>query len=1208
MDLNQFLSGFRITPESLSKIKNRVFVVGKFNTSNAGAQEYLFTRKNINDPRFSKIVESANGRETISTIGGLEYADFIKLIEPKLSEKREYKEDYNGEKIPYFILSPKLSGADDGVAYVLDNYNYFDVRGSSNSDQPYYQENKPSLNIKDFLSYQIDANSPFPGKEIYRQIRSNLKSFCDFQSKNHELIKVFAKLLANYAGKDGIPPGLGKNAELPVNFLSVFIDYLYYEKPIDEEFDKKLALVDFSSVPGWKDALTNDASKAKLLSYIKNLLGYFKYYLTKPADFNKHVAFPGIKEILNEKEISPSLQKQFVASMEAYNMLMQIIQSKVLLSMVLRWAISYFENDIKEIKKEPNDDIKFKMIERAILHGEHGIKKPAAGNLPQGYSINQLIEDFKRYFRDICDYVFNSGLEVNIKKYEAFPEVIKSVADDILNTKDKRETINRMMGLGYEQKEAMVKALQNIFVDIIIPKIFKTPGLSYDELINKYKEYETDLFFTEAMLKIADDDKLDKIIEKAVQDQPDRPNTIGNQMATLIDVTFGVLMAPQVQNNVKNISMTLTNVRLIGGATDSIINKKSPSLLGIGGITTKISKDNKFQPGETNAMAAEKKRIGAGLDLKGIEHHANVQDWLLEAEKEQKLIADRTEKPIDAKKDTEPASLTESAVIVQDKKGLAVTQYDANEKNQPLIKFDQVPELHEIEVPNLALAIKQLVSATAEEKDMQIQRVNAIVENTISVYQKNLASIFDRFAGIGKLPSFKNKVEAFTLTWLLLLSKDKLELGEAGSNLYELLIDLVEKLDSNEPNLQSFFRENSLTKYINKNHFTDKAIDGAGDGFRAIRNILEEQSRQSLKNVVQFVSELKGIRYLIDEMNKGEDDAELIVINAYHYEFIDWLKNPPANYTGHLLDATGLANNNERNPKFASTIFMTDLSFANDGWDNIVYNKTVFLTSLGDNNLLNNNGNNRVLPPICIATSAIRPNARDYWHIEGNTFEQLAQKSISPVVILGPSIPLNKPDDYLFPTVLASGYIFCSHLISKGRPQQLKIFDEIANISKKRFRVLQYGTAKLHESIDYIINAQGAGNEDYAYIADFYMYIILLLASAAKNNIILYNQFSWEQFYSIFYNNQGFGSQNYNSSVTLNNSLISNIYSMDKISISQSLYNFAGRVPNNQNNNGNNSIVDPDDIYALSLKIDNRTKQIVQGQWFQRVITLLNLY
>ncbi|MFT3908016.1 MAG: hypothetical protein QM737_01210 [Ferruginibacter sp.] len=1173
---------FKITKKSLSDIKKRVYVVGKFNTSKSEVSEFLFSKKTSGDKRFNDV----NGEVRI---GDLNYPSFIKKIAPELSEIFSQKKTYSGEPLPYFILSPQSADKKVSSSYIIDNYNYFDVRASSNSDQPYYKLQEPSVNIKDFLDAEtFNGKNELPGKEIYKQIRKNLESFCAFQSENFKLIQAFTTLLSRFAGRNNVPEGITEHSELPLNFLPVFIDFLYLEKPLDETFDEKLKLIDFSSHIVFKAAVT-DENKEPFLKFLVKLFTVFKNYLYNPSSINNQ-ALNGynINNDLNPKGglISEELRKKFVASMEAYNMLTQIIQSKVLLSMVLRWAISFFEKEIPQIKKIKDVDEKNAAIEDAILSGKFELLKPAEG-LPEGYSTVELIEDFNRDFRSFLKYINNSKDPKNIERFNQFSQTIQFIAEAILADEQRRNTIQRMMSLPDDQREIMLKALQNLFTDVLIPRIFKTPGLTENDLIKKYKEYETELFFTSAMMNIDSSGNIDSIIEKEMSGGKEK--TKESIAGALINIFVGVLMEPAVQQDVEKAINTLQDYQLLRKLIPGITNTNEKNILGIGSITAIGSGSSVIKPGETNIYGVRTKEILNELQIQTIEKRADITMYL-EASKRFSVATPA----IEGNKNKELKSGAEEDKKAESRDSSLSTTTSRGELVDALVKN------------NLGTAIQNYISADNELRIELKKEIEKTVNDSTIVYQKSLSKIFERYAGNQKLPAFKSKVEALTLVWLLLLNKEKLHLGELGSNLYDLLLDLIEKLDADEPNLQSFFALNSLTKYISKGIFSKEGTEGAGAGFKALLTVLDNQANDSLGNVVQFVSELKGIRYLIDFAGANVPDCEIIVINAYQQEFLDWINREDNN--GHFFDPTGLANNNSMDPKFPGVVFMTDLAFAEDGWDSVQKEKETFLSKLNDTGLLNKNGHTRLIPPICIGTSAIDPKSPEIWYQQGNKLNSLAKDAVCPVIILGPSLPLNKPDDYLFPTVLSSGYVFCAHLLSNGLPQNLKL-QGVRSKPNERFRNLGLGVAELNVGIQHFIGAGGELDKDYAFAGDYYLYLIALIASAAKTSNI--KGVDWGTFYNFFHYDGGFN-ENYLTSDFINESMIYN--KMTNWGLSDDLFqSLTGKDFENDNsideddNKRTQKNLNVDEILQYKNTDKKKAQKLDQATWFNKVVNALDL-
>src|SRR6185503_18989225 len=124
-------------------------------------------------------------------------------------------------------------------------------------------------------------------------------------------------------------------------------------------------------------------------------------------------------------------------------------------------------------------------------------------------------------------------------------------------------------------------------------------------------------------------------------------------------------------------------------------------------------------------------------------------------------------------------------------------------------------------------------------------------------------------------------VEKFSLANMMLLFKNDLALGKVGSNLYRMLLDLVRYVNPETTDLREFRREHSLTEYFDNQ---DLNVEGIG----ALRKQLLNQGSNSLKNIVHFVSELRGVDYLFAQMGTLSD-VEVIVVNADADEFLDWL-------------------------------------------------------------------------------------------------------------------------------------------------------------------------------------------------------------------------------------------------------------------------------------------------------------------------------
>ena len=315
---------------------------------------------------------------------------------------------------------------------------------------------------------------------------------------------------------------------------------------------------------------------------------------------------------------------------------------------------------------------------------------------------------------------------------------------------------------------------------------------------------------------------------------------------------------------------------------------------------------------------------------------------------------------------------------------------------------------------------------------------------------------------------------------MLLFQKD-LGLGKVLSNLYALLLDLVLETDAENPDATEFLRKKSLTLYFDDAHLK-------GDGFKELVTMLEVQAVRSMEAVVQFVSELRGVKHLIDSV-RTDAEAQIVIVNSSAKQFTDWLKtenlSTQADARGRLR--TGLLQSTDARADEVippGLIYMAGSAF-DDGHDENTWLRS--LSSLKLAATATGASAAIVLSPILLSASA-----GDDWRNSGKEWIASAQGAPAPVIVVGPSFRLNPVGDG-FPTTLPSGYAFCAHFLS--RPTQ-KLRNQTIYRSEGRLRVAGFG-ADLVKSLDQLVWGEG-GDDRYCFAADFYLYIILTLAATAK--------------------------------------------------------------------------------------------------------------
>ncbi|WP_118973865.1 hypothetical protein [Taibaiella koreensis] len=1069
MNLQQFLNFYEIKPDSLEAIKKRAFIVGRFNTSEAETSAYLFSKSRRKDPRYKDCRD-------------LSYASFIDVIKPTLTESYESGEEIaTGQHLPYFELSPQTTDRSKGDAsYVIDPYNYFFQRAISTSEHEHYKQNTENLSSK------LPENTA--GETIYKEIRLNLKKFCSFQSKNYELIRAFSQLLHSNRGKGGIPGAFADGEVLPVKFLPVFIDFLYREGTDPFVADS----VDFESQQIWKPTMTGPKKEMFLTNFSK-LVSVFKNYLIDPKGLARerieNIDLRPLATIVNQ-----DLQKAFVASRDSYNMLRQIIRSKVLLSMVLQWATNSF-HQLESVKHEVTASRKNIAIEKAIKDGTDGLAKPAR-NLSNGKPVAEMIADFRENFPKIIEYVNNPEDAAVKEVFSKLSDFLQNIANRILENEDKTSNIRLVMTMHPDQKRATLQALENYFVDVLIPRMFKEPGLTLDELKRKFNSYEAILLQQSSLMDVANTDSLDSLDAKENESY---------------DETFARVMNAMVEVLVDD-NVVASIIRTAQTAENQVLQRTLlPASNGIGQMVPLLS------PVENASTAA----FGQSIEEPVGDEIIAVME-LERPETIKRLREAFPESSAAAQGGSGMLSSGTAGRLLVSGEETEETQLPANIQEQERfleLKNSALARLAQSGNVNLGLALQQYAHAgDAGSKALALQEVRTIIHQDVKIYHYNLSRIYDKYVAPTALTNFKNTVEAMTLSQLLLVHQNELHLDKAGTNLFDLLLDMIEYIDNPErPDLKKFFSEHSLTKYVSEKHFNHN-----GRGFAALEAGLKNQTEKSLNNVKQYVSELQGVKYLLDVLEKSQADCEVVVINAHWYEFLNWVKANIDDVEKSILNPAGLTKHNSSNPQFPVIAYMTELSFNNEGYDNTISQKMNFLNELGNgfNNAGNGAGSSNVaiMPPICISTSVA---GGKEWVDSGISLSELCRNVASPVLILGPSVPLNSKADMGFETTLASGYLLCTHLLNDGKTQYIDL-KHVNALSSDRFRVIGYGAFGISNSIKNLIEAPDAF--DYSFAADFYLYIVALLAAAAgySGKAADYKQLDisgldfWQAFYNCF--------------------------------------------------------------------------------------------
>lgn len=346
----------------------------------------------------------------------------------------------------------------------------------------------------------------------------------------------------------------------------------------------------------------------------------------------------------------------------------------------------------------------------------------------------------------------------------------------------------------------------------------------------------------------------------------------------------------------------------------------------------------------------------------------------------------------------------------------------------------------------------------------------------------------------GHVPDgYRRDVKRLVLAELMLDLKDELNLGQEGSFLYRLLLDLVADHEPGaiEGDFRPFLRKHSLTEYI------DVMRAGPGAFFDPVMKTVE-QGEMAFRNLSGYLSDVAGLAYTFDQLARVPD-ATVLVFNGTAEDWLDWVRDdtlsqdPQAGrfYPGRLVGDP------ERTLGYGapSVVFLTDSAFPPAGPDKLQWLQQSFAPAPYAARFCHGN-RWAVHPPVLLGEGrdgeARLPGAADL------------APSPSPLAVpvhwLGPPPPLNRRSDGLA-TVLPAGFLLAVRLLGGNVPGLVN--PGLRRRSEQRLHVIGAGAAPLDTSLgnvlwsDGALDAQGALLE-HPLVADAYLHLLLVLEAAAR--------------------------------------------------------------------------------------------------------------
>lgn len=1045
------------------KLKSRIYLVGRFNSKSYSDEEL----KRF-EPR--KITE---------------FQQFCKDLGPAVGEKTMCKE-------PIDVIT--LTGPADTDAsnfLVINPENYFFNRGIENADPEVKKLFTDSASNVDMIVSKEKASR---GETVYIQLRRHLKIISTFIPRIHEIVALSLKCWSQCNPENGLP-NYDYKSEPSKHYSSVeFINFLF----ASPEEDKSREFTKYAQIRF--DNSEQENCFNRFWRIFKNQILTTQHQNSENANLEYMIS----EEF--KKDESEKLIEDFRKAANSIKIIKQMIKSKMLLYMILEWVLDSFFNDciIGDVtRSRPDENYNHSELERvsdAILTPgfAHDYSIYRQRQTPPSKPVNEITSiDTRRYkclkkplkrpsaesrgsflewlsndFQLVMDFLVKDNALEEISRGD-FKEYISELKNDT----DAMEILKKMSGFaeGEEAYKSFLTAMRTIFSDVILPALFKDPVLTKRDLQKTIRGsilscYQIAYFLDDENAKDFDNigntlsSSVDENITESGEFNEDRScGLIGD---TLKEV-FILLTSDKQKKFVENLNNLREAVTLF---EDDLIRESK-----IGDIFPYLHNTTRdFIWRDFNFMDFIKKRFKKLLDFQKKKETRESHTQTQQAEQKTK------EKVKDKKKATLEATKEETKEETM-AAGQGATQHTpSNGQNQNAdensTEFDRNAQKIIDSMQEDAEFQSDSSSEKEEEKNRAIDKLmDSIKDVKYSKLEESLASLLDALdEALGLIyttycsdmsnskPMFRNQVERMTLANFFMVHRNSIGLAENHSNLYNLLLDLVLYLDPENPKPFEQFvcnAEVTLTSYFQNQHLSTSNLS---EIIKTIRQVIET----GMKSITGFVSELWGVKYLLDCCKSP--NKEIYLLNLSYNEFIKWLiiANLGDGSEGWLRSGKELS----ITPGAPSVFCMCNSAFTSEG------EKGEFVNKLSSNDFILFSGerDRLILPPMIIA--------------HDNNFDNPNQLPV-PLWVIKNAPSLNI-DDY-FGTNLPPYYLFLARLLG----HEEKLFKSDHRDTTKSGRLISLSD----EEPGTVIKQSIFDNPQPFFDADYFLYSILKLWAVLVN-------------------------------------------------------------------------------------------------------------
>ena len=840
--------------DDFARVNRRVYLVGLFSNHNRNKLVYF----GPDDQRSSRINSDLAGY--VEVANRVDYSAFEDYLRPTVSETEEEREGYSGVRVD---VPPASSGSESTERAI----NSFDLLYNGS---PYPED------------------GPF-GQKLIEDLEKYLDHYLDFNDEIGELPRAFNRFLLSFARTNSgrtyrqLLPGSG--VSFHQNFEQCLVGFLLHEDP-NLAFDpQQLDWDSFAPGRNWSDADRNLFALA---------IDEFKQVLLDEHPNALDGGFPGLRD-------------NFRVRRDAILKIAKCVPTKVMLSGLPYWILYSMLGDSDEVDLIDDADALYQAINSIDESARKWtLKLPTrtvSVDLPKPL-IRVPVANRGSFQANLKERLGNL-----IESWASSDQQQEALLGDFLGenlTDEEREGLRNRLSNIYEicqnsSQQAMergrdpqaardrtLKAIKDAWTSILetqfIQILIGEPKLFLSDIIDFYVADHLDLYMQSLLLK---DD-----ISASIRDVAGRGRDyISDQLSkgTKFD---------DVQHEIESEMLRLFTVsasRAFEGdvatrmsALEFYVRMRAEKLARVGARPRSEVDHSKISESENLPFSADKTTEGDFLAQLLDETRQDPEEVSVlaaePAQQESESTADQIEAGILPA--VSPSNSTASSSDENTASGSALRRQSANRGAD-----DSRGKLAELIQELAGQVAPPPAPQPGSQGDPPVDQAKGDLEPNVDIGIKRILEQAEvalaEIRAIRKSPEtpdqFKRKCRRVAMAEMMIAKNQTLGLGKQLSKLYELTLDLL-LYGPDQPD--RFIQENSLTKYYD-------IQDGIG-----LFNLFERlriQAQESREKMARLFSEVRGVRYLFDQVgHRLKDDCELFIFNGTGNEFLNWVSETNA--------------------------------------------------------------------------------------------------------------------------------------------------------------------------------------------------------------------------------------------------------------------------------------------------------------------------